>query len=371
MDTEKLELALDQAKVGLMTDKGSVFVTTILFSLDVKFHPGIPTAGTNGIDMLINPSWFMGLTAPQRIGLLVHEVWHVALNHMIRGKDYDKHRYNIAGDHVINIMITDAGMQIPPDGCCDYQYRDMSTEQVYDKLPDNPPQDSSAEDIIYTDLPEDSPEMQELEAKITSILVKAKTQSEIAGEDPGSLPAEFDRHIETLLHPLLPWEQLLAHYMSNFAKDDYSYKRANRRYLPDFIMPSPHSERLADIGVAIDLSGSITDKELQAFLSELSYIQDTMKPERMVIIGFDEVLHEIHEIVEGDSIIDLKFTGGGGTNITPVIDYFNKRKPTATIIFTDCWFDAPERPPDFSHLWVIIDNPGHTPSTGEHAYYNF
>lgn len=136
-------------------------------------------------------------------------------------------------------------------------------------------------------------------------------------------------------------------------------------------MPSQYSERLADIGVAIDLSGSITDDQLQAFLSEISYIQDTLKPEKMVILGFDEELHEIHEITEGDDIMSLEFTGGGGTNIDPVVEYFNERMPVATIVFTDMYFDNPMDPIDFEHLWVIIDNPDEIPETGEYAHYNF
>jgi len=375
MDMKKIERDLDRAKVGLMTDKGSVFITTILFSLDVKFDERVPTAGTNGVKMYINPEWFGALKPAQQIGLLVHECWHVALSHMIRGIDKDKEKYNIAGDHVINIMITDSGMQIPDGGHCDTQYRGLSTMEVYDKLPDSPcaPQGPGGMDgdVIYEEYAPDSPEAAELEMQITNTLVKAKTQSEISGEDPGNMPEEFRRHIDSLINPVLPWQQLLANYMSNFAKDDYTFRRANRRYLPDFIMPSQYSERLADIGVAIDLSGSITEEQLQAFLSELDYIQDTMKPEKMVIIGFDTELHEIHEIAEGDSIMDLKFTGGGGTDIDPVVDYFNERMPVATIIFTDMYFDDPENSPEFNHLWVVIDNPDCIPETGEHAHYNF
>ena len=375
MSNNKAQLALDRAKVGLMTDKGSVFVTTILFSLDVRFDDRVPTAGTNGVKMFINTDWFLTLTPAQQVGLLVHEVWHVALSHMLRGIDKDKQKYNIAGDHVINLMITDSGMQIPDGGHCDPQYRGLSTMEVYDKLPDPPcsPQGGGGMDgdVIYEDFAPDSPEAAQMEMEITNTLIKAKTQSEISGEDPGNMPAEFQRLINDLINPVLPWQQLLANYMSNFQKDDYSYKRINRRFMPDFIMPTQYSERLADIGVAIDLSGSITDEQLVAFLSELKYIQDTMKPERMVIIGFDTELHEIHEIAEGDNIMDLKFTGGGGTDIDPVVEFFNKRMPVATIIFTDMYFDDPSDTIEFSHLWVVIDNPDCIPETGDYAHYNF
>jgi len=75
MDKE-LQVISNKTKVGLMT-KGSVFITTVLFSLKQTWSTDVPTAGTNGISLVINPDWFKSMTPEQRIGLLAHEAWHV------------------------------------------------------------------------------------------------------------------------------------------------------------------------------------------------------------------------------------------------------------------------------------------------------
>lgn len=356
----------DRAKVQLMKKKNSVFLSTLLFSLKHTITKAVPTAATNGIELVINPDFFMSISETERVGVLVHECMHVAWNHMERGRHLDKERYNAAADYVINIGLIDAGFELPAGGLIDKQYRGMSTKQVYDLLPVTLPNNPMGGDVQYND---GSKESRERQMEVANILVKAIMRSEMEHDTPGTVPAEISRMVEKLINPKLGWDTLLQNYMSSFQKDDYSMRKPNRRYAPDFYLPSQYSERLTNISVAIDLSGSISEKQLQAFLSEINYIHSTMNPETMTIIGFDTKVTDIHEIDEGQDILSLKFRGGGGTDIKPVFKYFNKTKPNVAIIFSDMWFNWPSKPLECEHIWVIIDNSTASPSSGEITHY--
>lgn len=82
-----------------------------------------------------------GLTKGQRQGLLCHEVLHLGLGHPFpwRKGRRDDNRWGAATDYVVNLIVKDAGIELPPHGLCSDKFRDMTAEQVYDKMPDDPP----------------------------------------------------------------------------------------------------------------------------------------------------------------------------------------------------------------------------------------
>ena len=86
VDQKLLTRMFSKAKIGLMSTANSAFVCTILFSLKQSWNERIPTAGTDGEHLFINPQWYMGLNPKQQIGLLAHEAWHVAFDHLARGE---------------------------------------------------------------------------------------------------------------------------------------------------------------------------------------------------------------------------------------------------------------------------------------------
>ena len=98
MEYEQADTQLRHAKIDLMTK--SVFLSTICLSLKHEFTDKLPTAGTNGISILYNPEFLEKLSPQERTGLLAHEVWHVAFNHLTRLGDRDKILWNKAGDYV-------------------------------------------------------------------------------------------------------------------------------------------------------------------------------------------------------------------------------------------------------------------------------
>ena len=133
MTIKELEGRLLKAKIELMTR--SAFISTIALSLRHVITDATATADVNGIVVRYNPEFLKGLTVAQFAGLMAHECWHVAFQHLARRGDRDPIIWNCAGDYIINHMLTKAGFEIPTGGLLDKKYGDgWSTDGVYDDL---------------------------------------------------------------------------------------------------------------------------------------------------------------------------------------------------------------------------------------------
>lgn len=363
-----VEDKLRYAKVQLMTK--SVFLSTICLRLRHKLSDSIPTAGTNGLNILYNPEFINKLTTEELTGLMAHEVWHVAYQHLIRIGTRDKQLWNVAGDYVINYMLREANFSLPEGGLYDSKYKDMTTEQVYDIIYENadeiPPNYSG--DLLDNGADgESSISDTDLRDKLTSIIVQAQTQSMMAKKSQGEIPGEIARMIDDLINPKLNWKQLLDRYVSERTKHDYSWIRPNKRFMPDHYLPSMYSETIGNITIAIDTSGSVSDEELHELLSEVQGIRDTYKPQELVVIDCDYEIHNVFKIDEYTDILSLEFTGGGGTSFEPVFNYCRDNVPNVLIYFTDLYADQIEDNVEYDVLWIC--NSRHDPALiGETIY---
>ena len=129
------DLAMQKAKIQLMSTPGAVFFMTVCFSLKHVWNPNIPTACTNGMTVEYSPEFFLSLSLKARVSLLLHETLHVAYMHMARLGGRCPERWNKATDYVINLMLHDRNFEIPQDWLLNTDFRGMSAEQVYDLLP--------------------------------------------------------------------------------------------------------------------------------------------------------------------------------------------------------------------------------------------
>jgi predicted metal-dependent peptidase len=384
IDPELLQLAADalkRGKITLMMQKNTVFYTTILFSLKQNFDNTLPTAATDGRHLIINPKFFMDLKPNERIGLLAHEILHVALDHMHRLGDRNPLIWNMAADYVINGQLLKASYTLPKGCLHEPKYDNMTTEQVYDALFKKTEQEIknlmakgtpglNGGDIQFPEFAE--PGQAVPQDEVTTIILRAATQAKAAHQPPGSIPGEVEIELERVINPPLPWHVILQNYMMEFAKEDYSFRRPNRRFLPNYYLPTTLSEAVVDLMVAVDTSGSVSDHEAKVFVSKIEELQLTMKPKKITVIHFDTSIKKVQELKEGSNPFkDLKFTGRGGTAITPVHNWIAENKPTVAIIFTDGDFTKYD-PVDktIPLVWLIHNNRGWTYPTGQIIHYD-
>lgn len=375
------EKALDRAKIGLLSVKNSVFISTILFSLKFSWDDTIPTACTDGLSLKMNPDFFMDLGKEERIFLLAHEAWHVAFQHMLRLDKTKNDNFNVwnqACDHNINIMLINSGYKMPKGGLASHEYHDQSvwsSDAIFKDLMEN--QDKQDPDFEPDFDPEgsggdgesgdgDKPSAEELQRKIEDIIVKASVQSKMAGDKAGTIPGDIEVALDELLNPKLPWNVILQNHMSSYAKEDYSWKRPNKRFMPQVYMPSLYSESLGHIAVAVDTSCSVTNKQFAAFRTEIVTIQSTLQPETMTVVDFDTSIHHVHKLNKGDDASTISFHGRGGTNMHPVFEHYGKpaNKPKVLIMFSDMECREITEDPGYPVIWVRLKGHGFKPSFG-------
>jgi predicted metal-dependent peptidase len=371
MENKELENALSKAKCGLMSTGNAVFITSVIFNLKQSWTDKVQTASVTHKDLYINPDYFMSLEPKQRVGLMAHEPWHLAFMHLIRGVGKNHNKYNRAADYVINNMLLAAGYELPPNGLWDKQYDGMSTEQVYDLLPDLPEDDDYDLDFeIGGGDGEDT--LEDVKSDIVDILIKAKLESITKGDKPGTIPGFIEVELDKLLYPKLPWNRILGNYLTNvFGRADFTYRKPNRRYFPEYFMPSVESTSLCHIACFADTSCSMSDHECLVYISELNGIKQQFKPEKMTVVDFDTSLKKIRVLGEFDTVADIKFSGRGGTDIAPVMKWIKKNEPKVAIIFTDGGFNHYEpKGLNTDIIWIIGNNENWTSNLGKVIHYD-
>jgi len=172
----------------------------------------------------------------------------------------------------------------------------------------------------------------------------------------GKLGEDMARLVDFLLQPELPWRALLARYMTAVARDDYSYTRPNPRRGDPAIYPSLRSSQV-DIMVAIDTSGSISDSEMQEFISEIDAVKGQMRARITLHACDSELANEGPWVYEpwDEFQKPQNMAGGGGTSFVPVFDWAERqdRYPDLLVYFTDAQGQFPKSEPNFPVIWLV------------------
>lgn len=359
--SQEEQKALDKAKIALLTRPDSVFFSEIAFSFKYGWSNDIPTACTDGKQILLNPQFFMSLTPDERVFLILHESLHVAYLHTLRLGSRNFRLWNMAADFVINLSLVKRGFKMPSCGLLDPRFDGLSTEQVYDILEaEQYDQPKFEQDFVPSEGNEE--ELADLQSQIENTLVRASIRAEQENNTPGSIPADIQILLNKLLKPKLPWQRILARYLQRYVKADYTFKRPNRRYWPDYFLPRLYSQRLVNMAVAVDTSGSITDTEFNRFISEVAAIFRMSTPEEIQLLQFDANIKSINQIRQFQQLASVQFRGRGGTDITPVLEWASEHRPQLLLVFTDGYFNFPRHLDSkltaIPTLWLI--HGGHT-----------
>lgn len=355
------------------------FFSSLLFDMmDVDigkfphvFGPMTPTAATNGRKIWIDEDFLAGLKLPEAVFLICHEVGHAMWEHMARANQY-KHTglggapfnprlWNMAGDYVINDMLTVSKVgKMPAKGLLDARFKhDMLVEDVYKELlkeqSDKDPggQDGNGNDGSTLDvhIPAGSQLSQaEVKRAIQTAVEAAKAQ--------GKLPAALERFATELLAPVVRWQDKLRHVVTRaVSREGTTWTRPHRRRLltQGVYLPTYTGFGAGEIVVVIDTSGSIGDPELTRFLSEVDDITMNCNPERLWLVGCDAAINTTHEIPPGTPLVGsgIKLGGGGGTDFKPPFDWVDEQglRPAALLYFTDMYGDFPRQEPAYPVIW--------------------
>jgi len=386
------EQRLSKAVVNIMSKAHALSGVIMIGDRTVEYdNAKVPTACTNGRDEWYGAEFVGKLNDAELRFLVFHEVYHKLYRHLTTWQHLYKENpqlANIACDHVINIKIQDeygkdGWVKMPEGGCFDEKYRGWDTAQVFNDLRDNEPEDEDEggggtgkpkgfDDHDWEGASDmDAEEIRELARDID----EAVRQGALIA---GKLGSGGDRNLEELMQPQVDWREVLREFVqTTCAGSDYStWKRPNRRYIGAGIyMPSGVSEKVDELVVAIDTSGSIGGKELSAFLTEVKSVCDTVHPDKVRLLYWDtkvcrDEAYETHEL--DDLVKSTKPAGGGGTSVTCVPEYMQKHdiKPQACIVLTDGDLYGGWGTWTTPVLWCILDNKGRKPDVGMTVHIN-
>ena len=134
------------------------------------------------------------------------------------------------------------------------------------------------------------------------------------------------------------WAAELSDFISHrVPSGDYSWTRPSRRGLGlGMSLPGPDGESLGAILVAVDVSGSISAPELQAFAGEVQGILEITKS-RATIVYHSNRIKRIQEWEPGEGDLELSAPTGGGTSHVCVQEHLRTmdEMPDAIVALTD------------------------------------
>ena len=129
--------------------------------------------------------------------------------------------------------------------------------------------------------------------------------------------------------------------------------KPSRRY--GFSAMGSRYERKADILIAVDISGSITDESFARFYHAIKNFFFLRIIENIDLIFFDVNLKNTTPVKFTKNFKFAEIAGRGGTSFQPPIDFFmeNRTRYSGMIIFTDGEGDVPVIKVPASILWIL------------------
>jgi predicted metal-dependent peptidase len=357
------------------------------------------TAATDGLKFYYN-SRFIMMLKPKEVEFLVgHEVLHVVYDHMGRRGNRDPEIWNIADDYAVNADLKrhKVGEFIKTVPCLyEQKYDGKAAEEIYDDLMKNV-QKISIEDLVdqmiddhmddedgdgdgdqegggnkKSKRPSMSPEERErVRQEVKQAIINAASSAEA-----GSLPLGVERLIKQHTNPVMPWRELIQTNLTSAIRTDYSWMRPSRRgWHMDAIMPGMNPGEEIDVVVAIDMSGSISNKQAQQFLGEIGGMMNSFDGYKVHVFCFDTETYNPKDFSSEnmDLIDEYEPMGGGGTDFDCIFTYLKDigNVPKRLIVFTDgypfgSWGDS-----DYCDTtWVIHGDKNPNPPFGTYAIYD-
>ena len=355
---------LTTARVGLLL-KAPFFGNMATRMRLIDASDWCPTAATNGRDFYYNKKFVEKLSVKKLEFLFGHEICHAVFDHFGRVGSRDRQLSNIAQDFAVNQILVDEriGDKITEVKICyDPKYRGMAWEEIYDELYEKAekiPMDQLLKqlgDLLDEHIKEGDgqgegdgkgdkegkgrPGMSKAEAQAIKDEIKEAMIQSAAAAGAGKVPAGIQRMIKDMTEPKINWRDLVRQEIQSIVRNDYSFSRPNRKsWHSGAILPGMKEATTIDVGISIDMSGSIGMEDATVFLSEVKGIMDQYEDFKVNLWCFDTEIYNHQEISHDNSedLLDYEPQGGGGTDFEVNWQFMrdNGIQPKKFIMFTD------------------------------------
>lgn len=343
------------------------FATLALFANFVQTNEHF-TAGTDGKSIFVNYEFLLSLTRKQQDGLLLHEVLHAALLHVVRRGTRDPIMWNIAADIVVNgIVARKNNFELPPGAIRDLELEKFSVEEIYELLqkdvdkyktfyladPDllesgfgdnaNDNENNSTDSLSIS-------QKQVLETYWRNALARSETIAR--SKSGGNIPGGIVRELGAVKDAQLDWRSYLWRYL---VKTPTDFSGFDRRFISRGLYLENLEGESVKVYVAVDTSGSIDNKELSLFLGEIDGIINSYPHLDCELYYADSDIYGPYSLENKNSLPTPE--GGGGTSFIPFFsllgEKWNHLDTAVCVYLTDGYGDFPQVDPDVPVLWVV------------------
>jgi len=244
-----------------------------------------------------------------------------------------------------------------------FMYENLSFEEWYKKLYDlissskkgqnAGGSDEHAENLLA--MAEESAALWE-ENEEAQNKIKEEIQKAEVDEGWGGIGGELERSLKEETDFSFDYRRALSKFRANIVSSSRTLTRMKPSRRFGFKAMGSRYERKANILIAVDVSGSITDESFNHFYKAIKNIFFLGIIEKIDVIFFDTNLKNLKPVTFKKKIDLGEIKGRGGTNFQPAIDfYFNhKTDYNGLIIFTDGQGQIPVMNKNSANiLWII------------------
>lgn len=352
-----IPLKLAAARVGLVTERP--YLAAAVWGVHL-----VPEAiGTFAVDdkwrLYYDPECVESWTVSQLQTVLCHEINHLLRDHAERAKakgvdSSNAKAWNAAADAEINPRIVDEGGEFPFEQVmpatllCE---TGLLAEQMFDRMPrDRHGKEgcncgSGATSVpLDHELPGGSPDVGSTSTVEAGLI---RRQVAKAVREAGAEAGEWARWADAILAPVVNWRrELSARIRASVGRvsgvQDYSYRRPSRRQaaVPGVVLPSMFRPK-PRVGVVVDTSGSMSNDDLQAALSETEGVLRQVGADSVKVYSCDITAHKAKRVNTASKLV---LVGGGGTNIVAGIEAAISGRADVVVVLTDGFTPWPRSP---------------------------
>lgn len=359
MSKLSIEQKLTKAKINLVMAQpffGTLALRLLLEEKPDEFFAQYkipPTAATDGKSLYYSAAFIEGLSVAEVVGLLCHEALHVGMLHHTRRGSREMEKWQEATDYAVNLICEESALKLPEGALINKKFQNMSAEEIFNQIKSQAPQPQNANGAGFGSILDhegSAADKAAEEAEWKTAMAQAVHNAKMAGK----LPASLERLVGDLLEPKVDWGAQLREYLTERMRTDDDWCKPNRRFSHvGLILPTYREEPTGELVVCVDTSGSITDKVLTAFQTEIRTIASEVRPEKITVIYCDAGINRVQTFEKDDSI-NLKMCGGGGTDFRPPFDYVKRENitPHALVYLTDGYGPFPDKA-DYPTVWCM------------------
>ena len=338
----------------------------------------IPTAGvminksTSQFEMLYNPEFMASLSDDYKLGVLMHEFYHIIFEH-VTGRlppEGMSTMWNVATDLSINSHLIG---KLPKEACipgaegpfkeypvgksAEWYFSKLQNDEQFKKDPkDGDGQSGEGEgqpngsggsgdlgDHVFDNhdgWEEASEEVKQIaKERMKQAVADAAKEVQSKGSSWGTVSAQTRQQIMDMISPKVDWRKVLRYFVKTSQRSSKrsTVRRINKRF--PYIHSGKKVTRQAKIAVSIDQSGSVDDKMLAAFFAELNSLS---KFAEFTVIPFDTEVEESKIFVwkKGQKKVWERVLCGGTCFDAPT-KYVNQQNFDGHIILTDMMAPKP------------------------------